>query len=205
MQVSASAARCRNVGDLNFQPISCPKSARIANPACGAAQLLSTRAVLRVPNTLRQSLDEGKHEYGCQSASQLAVRWRATNTSGRPRSPELSASQRSERRLQASEKRQPERSLRPRKTKGSVATSLLPLGSLGRGGGIRTRDPLRPMPTDYPAACKFGALTNDRMTGRCDQPSWLSSICEEVTNIFHPADCGSAQGIGRDPSMARSW
>ncbi len=43
---------------------------------------------------------------------------------------------------------------RPRKTKGSVATLLLTLESLGRGGGIRTRDPLHPMQVRYQAALR---------------------------------------------------
>ena len=39
-----------------------------------------------------------------------------------------------------------------RKTKGSAATNRLTLESIGRGGGIRTRDPLHPMQVRYQAA-----------------------------------------------------
>src|ERR1700753_2278961 len=53
---------------------------------------------------------------------------------------------------QTGTERAPDPGFRPRKTKRSAATTLLTLVFVGRGGGIRTRDPLHPMQVRYQAA-----------------------------------------------------
>ena len=53
-----------------------------------------------------------------------------------------------------SDKRQPEHESSARNTKGLVGANLLTLVFFGRGGGIRTRDPLHPMQVRYQAALR---------------------------------------------------
>jgi hypothetical protein len=71
-----------------------------------------------------------------------AVRLGESNCDGRPSKRETAT------------ERQPDRPFRLRKTKGLATTSLLTLVILGRGGGIRTRDPLHPMQVRYQAALR---------------------------------------------------